>query len=1043
MSKNSNTIQNTQSTDFVDIQLLECNRRFSEEVKGGNDNTADSRARFTCKTTEVKVNVGDKVSISNVFCNQRGASSEVIQFEGKPVTSPNSVNYSSTIGYGNYGVEGSPSGRSWTETSEFEETTIPQDNKCQLLINFYKNNNGENHITLPRAWVGKTGIYPASNVIGTDYTTWTENKLENGTTGMPMTYTDQNGGGGGKWYMDIASMLKDDWNYVSFVDEDRSNDNIIIKNQSIDNQRFMLFRVSAPPERLSSLGGYIPPKTSKVFYEHYADADYVNVKDPAGDYFYSPVKSRVNIEIPDGYSDPVNIANSITDQMSKQLSINTQKKTIGGAGKTFTETITSFMETPTCKAFPCGSSSDWSEDWNEAWRDYLTTDSAVIKQKACDYNNNYEMIGFKRPEIVQAIRDNPINPLIFDRNGWELKATILHLERLQPLLVKTNVAWSEENCRAIRHIFDKQALYDELWDWADNDIIEQEGGDISTIGTTAHFYHTWINAQKDFTRYVNIQGTNYSYMPTDYLAKRQFGTDMYHRTGSAQDPPFISEVPSKPLWIDWDDRTHDFWEDSYQQIKSNYGFATKYSDGFNDYIGFHVSGNLNGQAPTPNVDTKNIPNYIFQNYDLPYDIPAGTKIGFDYHFTAFGHGRSIALYSGYLDWYKNQENVVPPAIEKATNKVNYQARGLWDTTGATLHKDLYRFTDHIRQIYIGANAPLLNFDDKASRFDFSNLHMAEAVGNNESAGSEKIDTSPDFLNLVYKINKRSNFYNFCPDLQPYTMMWNKKDFSIDKVGDEIQVVSSSPYLKKYHIYDSHGGIGIQDWGYNIVESTDRYTRNTWKEGLWNKLGYSQNDLNYDSSAEENNFNFRYDNSGNNNNIKVPTTNAVVSIADSFNWVMNFFGNAIMTPQLPISSYLWAMQEATPFVNPAINIVQQSSVLQASSYPQKMENGFFCIRSNIIPQHHYSGGEKGGQSLPVVAVCNKQNAESDFYFSQDGGLEFTATKPFTISEITTSIHKPNQELADLDDNSCVIYKIQKNIMVQTDLISDILNKDKKK
>ncbi len=108
----------------------------------------------------------------------------------------------------------------------------------------------------------------------------------------------------------------------------------------------------------------------------------------------------------------------------------------------------------------------------------------------------------------------------------------------------------------------------------------------------------------------------------------------------------------------------------------------------------------------------------------------------------------------------------------------------------------------------------------------------------------------------------------------------------------------------------------------------------------------------------------------------------------------------------------------------------------------MENGCVCVRSNIIPQQNYSGGKQGGTTLPVVAICNKQNAESDFYFSQDDAIEYTATKPFVISEITTSIHKPNQDLAELDDNSCVIYKIQKNIMQQTDLISDILQNDKK-
>ena len=1040
---NSTNIVNTQSTDFVDIKMIECNRRFSEEVKGGNDNTNESRAIFTCKSAEIKVDIGDKISVANVFANQRGASSEVIQIDGTPVNTDHTITYTSTTGYGNYGVEGSPSGRTYTITSELPLTTIPQDNKCNLVINFYKNNNGENHISLPRSWVGATGVYPTTNKIGTDYLTWTEEKKMDGSTGMPQTYTNLNTGAVGVWPFNTAVMLKDDWKYVSFVDEDKAG-NTIIKNQRIDNKRFKLFQVAQPPSRLTNLTDYVLPKTAKVFYQQSGyddfDTEFVNVKDPATEYWYTPIKDVIELDVGNGYSAPVNVANALTSQMNKLNSITEKKKSLGNNPNIFTETISSNLDTPSCKALPCGSSSDWSEDYCANWRNHTDKDTDYKKMTAMNYNNNYEVIGFKRPEIVEAIRDNPINPLLFDRYGWTLKEQIDHDDRANPHLIKTSVPWSEDNIKAIKHIFDQQFIYSELWDWDDNDILDAEGGDVTLQGTTAHFYKNYINGKRDFSRYINIQATNNANMPLDYLAKTIFGTDAFHETDTAQDPKYNNQVPSNPLWIDYDSDSENFYVDSYQQNRMSYGFATKYSDGANDFIGMHVSGNLNGQ------DNKYLPNYIFDTFNFGggglYNIPADTKLGFDLHFSAFGHGRAIALYSGYLDWYKNELNATPPTMN-ASNKVNYQARGLWDKTGAVLHKDLYRITDDIRQIYIGANQPLINFDETSSRFAISQLHMSEAIGNNESAGSEKIQVTSDALNLVYKINKRSNFYNFCPDLQPYTFLWNQKDYSTDKAGEELQVVATSPYLDKYKIYDAHSGISIADWGYNLVESADRYRKNTWEDGLWSKLGYSQSDLIYDGVKEsENNFNFRYDNSGNINNIKSPTTNAVVSIADTFNYVCNFFGNPIMTPQLPLPTYLYEMDEATPSIDASINIVQESSVLEATNYPKKMENGFFCIRSNIIPQKNYSGGKAGGSTLPVVAVCNKQNAESDFYFSQNDAIEYTATKPFVISEITTSIHKPNQELADLDDNSCVIYKIQKNIMRQTDLISDILESDKK-
>ena len=523
---------------------------------------------------------------------------------------------------------------------------------------------------------------------------------------------------------------------------------------------------------------------------------------------------------------------------------------------------------------------------------------------------------------------------------------------------------------------------------------------------------------------------------------------MYHTTGKANvDPHETKDHVSNVLWIDFNEDDKDFYEDTLVENPTRmvYGFASKYKLGQDFFVRFHIDGSMNGQT------NKFAPDYLWEQFDNQTTIPFGSRIGFDFHFSAFGHGNSIALYSGILDWYNNSQNAQVTPSKTNTNRVQIQYRGKWDSGGATIGGgtplNLKRFTGNLRQCYIGANSPFINFNTQSSRFEISQLHSSEYIGNNESAGSNisinPVGSVDDSVNEVYKINKRSNFYNFCPDIHPYTMVYMGKDESNTAHAVSPIVSDISPFLDKYIPYDSHSGITIVDWGYNLVESADRFRKNTWEDGLWSKLGYLQSDLVYSGTPytdADTNFNVR--------NVLTtpqlttfPTTNAIVGMGDLPSYVKNAFGNSIMNYQLPCSSSLFGYDVLTPVIEPSINIVQNSSVFSATMFPKKMENGFFLIRSNIIPNTQYSGSKYGGTELNVVAVCNKENAESDFFFSESSQMEFTATKPFTISEITTSIHKPNQELADLDDNSCVIYKIQKNIMQQTDLISDILSRNK--
>ena len=108
---------------------------------------------------------------------------------------------------------------------------------------------------------------------------------------------------------------------------------------------------------------------------------------------------------------------------------------------------------------------------------------------------------------------------------------------------------------------------------------------------------------------------------------------------------------------------------------------------------------------------------------------------------------------------------------------------------------------------------------------------------------------------------------------------------------------------------------------------------------------------------------------------------------------------------------------------------------------------FLVKSNIVGDANFLGGEDSGQVLPVVYVLNKENAFGDFFFGGESQTEFTITKAQPLSSVTTSIHDPDGELATVSLASSIIYKVVKpntaQLGVAQGILQDIAKKQKSK
>ena len=100
----------------------------------------------------------------------------------------------------------------------------------------------------------------------------------------------------------------------------------------------------------------------------------------------------------------------------------------------------------------------------------------------------------------------------------------------------------------------------------------------------------------------------------------------------------------------------------------------------------------------------------------------------------------------------------------------------------------------------------------------------------------------------------------------------------------------------------------------------------------------------------------------------------------------------------------------------------STRIVALHLPVKQTSSHWTIRSSLIDNSQYLSTH--GLS-PVIAVVDKSYSGSDFYFLNEYNVDFTVTKPTTVTSITTSIHLPDGTLTRVDGSSAVIYKIVNN------------------
>jgi hypothetical protein len=990
---------------YTQTLLIDCNRFSSLEYNASKLSNVNN-SRFTNKVSDgITLDIGDQVSIANAHIAQRGAGGSVIEFRGtvlgkKNITYTKTTN-SSYIGYNTSDTMGphaqqSPTGYAYETSENIEEEVDIKDNEITMVAEYYKNANAENYITLPRMF----GNYAAAQSVSMSIT----------------KYPDSVGGMGGVGGAAVA-YAKDYWTVpdgypvglslfmpsASHVfDEDFITDadgqgelayfGHVLKLKN-DNSRYTLFKQN----EIVWSHDYVTSASNAAYLSGSESSGIPSFQPPKPDpalHKYIRVKQKVKLSVPVGYNSPSNIAATITDQLTQTedpiligygpptgLSIPDRKE--GGTGQLVNATINKAIPSVNYRNFSDIANINFFSSARTGTPNFQVSGvgaSSTNNVYSTNYLNSYAYVGFKRPDLVETGRE------AFTYNSNLLNVVQASLTASEAV-IHTDILWTDDNLLKISKFFDTQkTLYPEL---LHGGLLENRTN-YATYNTTSSSLSASFRDEARFLHFQTWTGV----IPTGAV----LGSDLYN-LGPDAIAGVIDDPTSFPLFIYFNENSS---ATTASQTNGNtydnlaYGFARKHTLSAVDYVAF-TTERIGG-----------IPDNYFNGSDI-----SSAKIGYDYHFSAYGNA----------------------AILPSTGYFPLQYYGFQKFQGA----------DYIRHSYIGADNPLFNFDTVENRFELSNLHTAEKVGNFYNAGdpilhggsSDILAPPPADQGSVdcYKINKQLNYATWSPSMFPYSAIsTNVSATATSTAGTGF--IQPSVNIDIGTTFDSRSGVIISDAGVDEAN---------FDQSLWGLLGYKYSQFNASGDDIKNSNTTRFTNVI--TNVSGITTNANIISTDPINYPANGFATQLFTSQAN-SDVLYFSVATTPLINtsnitsasanniisPPTTIPAESTNIKAFALPRKLLRGYFTLHSDILDQ---TGFFHNSNPMSVMASVGKYSAASDFITYDGGGPVFTVTRKKTITSITSQINDPEGTVAQVGDNSGIVYRIDKIIKADLNFATNLM------
>ena len=1020
---------------FTNTFILEANRLSSEQVKSGNKS---NNALFTNKVNNgLKLESGDVVGVHSAYISELGAEGSEIEIIGRDI---DTLNASQVLEYNiqkHNGVDSSDNasfayrddiynGYILDQRVSASKTITYRDDTINVVMSPYKNANGEFYIPLPYNYAPSIAISETFQA-GMWNNTYENRNLDNSASNVFAGSQSAT-----RAVLDANIQRRPDYTSLNTADN-RVTPKPFFQNDTYDtsirndNSRYSIFQLSDVIHLSPLEGGLLTINKdlalSKIRYQDNAsgvvamsNASYrLGLRDGgyAGNasfndiatFKYVRVKNLVSAVANTGYNSNNDVSSKITEDLLRTEDI-------------VVTPITTYADNQVNKTYSVASIDSYDISAYQNFNQHIGSES--LDPEVYSYISAHETIGVKRPDLFEIGRSS------FPVVGFDLQETFYTgnsaSNALGSNILLSSIPWTEENLLNLKKLAVAQQRYPELFDTR-NMIRSNELSNPTTFDSVDHFFlHVNRDPEHQVLGY-DLNDNNSSYWTNTI-------------TGIAPNTVPSASVTSCPVFFDVNSSTTELgtkqvsgtdWENGV------YGFAIKYEDGLSatSFIAFRSSHHYD----------------VLQRSGGASVYSSGTRLGWDYHFTAYGCP-CMLLWNGYCGF----------------TGIGYDRVGSGVSVDETDPDDDYGYRLlPVRQnrLYLGSGNATMNFSPETDRFELLNLHTSEKIGNLYNAGFtadikyEKVNAStgvveftnpdiavpvnPDANQNVYKLNKQLLRDNFTPAMAPYNTEVNASFWTRYANNNRTASYTAQQRIEYFNpnfiagaIYDSTCGNFITDWGMN-----EKY----WNESLWGIMGFR-----YEQTGGSGTNQTRLINSNTWSRMIENTTNADINNSDFDSMTRNCFNSPTFLLSLPIAQMpsFNSGANASHTYSPPVSITQQTGqVLRADALATRTLRPYYTIRSNIIGQSQYLGGGSQGVPLPVVAVVEKVSQSGDYFNLSQGSLQFTVTKPVVITDITTSIHDPDGSFSKVSPNSAVLYKVEKSIKADMNVVSTILQGGNKK
>ena len=1068
--------------------LIECSRQSSIEGTTGN---STSLAEWTCDCgSGIVLDIGDKITLQGGFVSEKGAEVGEIEIKerdrGITVSAvvSNEIDYREPVAISsqippaiNTVVEGRESYDYGAEIAGNSPKNFTiNDGETNIIYSPYKTSNGEFYATLPRRHIGINSEIDAALTHLNPYNLFDATSgpykanFNTGAAGTGNVMWNLDGGNPVLvWGFDVAcqfcpadyklSIANDVNQNTGAAGGDFSRRKGTILN---DNSRYTIFRAKTIYRNASSalsVGGNVRSllggnATNSVNYQPGTSVfqDAYDLRDPAILYDWEQVKNVITIKSKQGFNKPEDVSTELTQQLNLRGDPITKKliyRLLASNSDTLLgeKILYTYYESPCYKGYGCATSQWDAKRWTD-FKQVWNSNNAEL-DNAHLYMSMYQHIGIKRPDLHIVGRETNASQGFLISTTGDAKNIPINAQ-----VLNTGLVWDETNINKLNKLFQIQGNYDELF----TDVYQQgpHSNYIYFDITPGNHRFLHFNGQDEATNQTGYDAGHHRHCPVNSL-----GYDLYGQNASWVPPDtegyyhYDNTMATYPIFFDYNASTVGLGVNDVGYCENTGGGTSDINQlafGWARKIRVEAQNSITGKETfyigLQFTKTGNgIPKFLYNGFNyIAWDGIAGNtgrRFGWDYHFSAYGNP-CMVLYSGLVNSLNTHGDL----------KCNTEYRKYCVASSLDDHTSTRNTAAAYNKILLGADSPAIGYDSFEERFYFTNLHVSERVGNPSNAGlvpnvngsgvvvTEGVDANTNADTPVYKINKRMLGTSYCPNVAPYSASLVIAGNAT--LGYPSQLMFSNN-LEPWTPYDSQGGIFIEE-----VIVPEKY----WESNLIGVMGFQYSQFTNDNTSRQITIRDRL----NSSNMKFLTTQAPISVEDLLSWTKNGFGfsNFVINPALSYvrsgdSEPSQPSYERTIIPAATVELPENadSTRITALELPTKTARPYYAIRSDIIPQNNFYGGNQdlvkataAAVNRPVVAVINKTNGYGDFYSAEFNMPVFTNTAKRVITSIKTSVHDPDGSYAKVNNSSSVIYKIIKTKNIDLTPVQTLLESKKK-